>query len=312
MTRPFRFGVQTKVAASRAEWVELARKIEDRGYSTVTMPDHFDDQLAPAVALMAAADATEVLRIGTLVWSNDYRHPVMLAKEAATLDLLSEGRLELGIGAGWMVSDYDQAGMAYDRPGVRIDRMSETLEILRGLFADGPFSFVGKHYRVEDLEGSPKPFQKPNPPLLIGGGGPRMLRLAGREADIVGINPNLALGAITADVAVDATAERFDEKLSWVREGAGHRFDHIELQLRTFIVSVTDDRLGMAETITGAGGLNITMEQGLASPLALIGTAAQIAEDLRERRERFGFSYIVVGADEYEDFAPVVAELAGT
>ena len=312
MTRPFRFGVQTKAATSRSEWVELVRKIEDRGYSTVTMPDHFDDQLAPAVALMAAADATEVLRIGALVWCNDYRHPVVFAKEAATLDLLSEGRLELGIGAGWMTTDYSQAGLDHDRAGVRIDRMLESIDVLRGLFADGSFSYAGKHYTIENLEGLPKPYQKPHPPFLIGGGGPRMLRLAGEVADIVGINPNLASGAINADLAVDVTAERFDEKVGWVREGAGDRFDQLELQLRTFIVAVTDDRTGFAEAFTGAGGFDLTVEQALASPLALVGTPAQIADDLRARRERFGFNYVVVGADEYEAFAPVVAELAGT
>lgn len=312
MSRTFRFGVQAKAAASRSEWVELARKVEDRGYSTITMPDHFDDQLAPMVALMAAADATEMLRIGALVWCNDYRHPVVLAKEAATLDLLSEGRLELGIGAGWMTSDYAEAGMDYDRPGVRIERMIEAVEVLRGLFGDGPVSFKGEHYTIDGLEGTPKPAQEPHPPFLIGGGGPRMLRLAGRLADIVGINPNLAAGAITSEVAQDATADRFDEKVSWVRDGAGDRFDDLELQLRTFIVAVTDDRRALAESLTGAGGLNITVEQGLESPLALIGTANQIADDLRARRERFGFNYIVVGVDEYEAFAPVVAQLAGT
>lgn len=312
MTRPFRFGVQSKAAASRSEWVELARKVEDRGYSTLTIPDHFDDQLAPMVALMAAADATEALRIGALVWCNDYRHPVVFAKEAATLDLLSDGRLELGIGAGWMTSDYAQAGMSLDRPGVRIERMTEAVDVLKGLFADEPFSYKGEHYTIDGLEGTPKPVQKPHPPFLIGGGGPRMLRLAGRLADIVGINPNLAAGAITSDVAQDATAERFDEKVGWVREGAGDRFADLELQLRTFIVAVTDDRMALAESISGAGGLNITVEQGLESPLALIGTTAQIAEDLRARRDRFGFNYIVVGVDEYEAFAPVVAELAGT
>ncbi|MCP5034275.1 MAG: TIGR03621 family F420-dependent LLM class oxidoreductase [Actinomycetia bacterium] len=312
MTRPFRFGVQTKAASSRAEWVELARKIEDRGYSTVTMPDHFDDQLAPSVALMAAADATEILRIGALVWCNDYRHPVVFAKEAATLDLLSEGRLELGIGAGWMTTDYSQAGLDHDRAGVRIERMAEAVEVLRGLFGDEPFSFKGEHYSIDQLDGTPKPFQKPHPPFLIGGGGPRMLRLAGRLADIVGVNPNLAVGAMTPDVASDVTAERFDEKISWVRNGAGGRFDDLELQLRTFVVAITDDRRALAEAMTGAGGFDLTVDQALGSPIALVGTTSQIAEDLRARRERFGFNYIVVGADEYEAFAPVVSELAGT
>lgn len=310
MARPFRFGVQTKTASSRREWRELIRKIDDLGYGTVTLPDHFDDQLAPTVALMAAADASERLRIGTLVWCNDYRHPVMLAKETATLDLLTDGRLELGIGAGWMRSDYDQAGMAYDRPGVRIERMVEAIEILEGLFADGPFSFEGQHYIVRDLDGTPKPVQKPHPPFLVGGGGPRFLRLAGRHADIVGINFNLASGTFPTDVAVDGTAERYEEKLSWVREGAGERFDDIEHQVRVFMTAVTDDRRGMAEAF--APGVGLTAEQGLASPYALVGTPEQIAEDLRERRERFGTSYIVIGADVVDEFAPVVSILAGT
>jgi probable F420-dependent oxidoreductase len=309
VTRPFRFGVQTRIAASRSEWVELARKIEDRGYSTITMPDHLDDQLAPAVALMAAADATEILRIGTLVWCNDYRHPVVLAKEAATLDLLSEGRLELGLGAGWMTADYEQASIPLDRARIRIERMAETIDVLRGLFAAEPCHYQGHHYTITGLDGTPKPVQQP-PPLLLGGGGPRVLKLAGQKADIVGINPNLSSGAISAGTALDATAERYAEKLAWVREGAGDRFDEIELSVRTFIVSVTDDRLGTARAL--ADGLGVTVDQGLSSPLALVGTTSQIADDLRERRERYGFSYIVIAVDEFEAFAPVVAELAGT
>ncbi len=310
MPRPFRFGVQTKSVTSRTEWVELIRKIDDLGYGSVTMPDHFDDQLAPTVALMAAADASERLRIGALVWCNDYRHPVVFAKEAATLDLLSDGRLELGIGAGWMVSDYEEAGIAYDRPGVRIERMVEAIEVLKGLFGDDPFSFEGEHYTINGLNATPKPVQKPHPPFLIGGGGPRFLRLAGKHADIVGINPNLAAGVITPEMGSDATAERYEEKLGWVREGAGERFDDIELQVRTFFVTVTDDRMATAEMLASSVGL--TVEQGLESPLALVGSPSQIAEDLRQRRERFGFSYVVVGQEEIEAFAPVVAELAGT
>jgi probable F420-dependent oxidoreductase len=310
MTRPFRFGVQTKTASSRTEWVELIRKIDDLGYSTVTMPDHFDDQLAPAVALMAAADASERLRIGALVWCNDYRHPVVFAKEAATLDLLTDGRLELGIGAGWMVTDYTEAGMTYDRPGLRIERMVEAIDVLKGLFGDEAFSYEGDHYQIANLNSTPKPVQKPHPPFLIGGGGPRFLRLAGKHADIVGINPNLSAGAITPEIGSDATAARYAEKLSWVKEGAGDRFDDIELQVRTFFVTVTDDRQGTAEAL--AAGVGMTVEEGLESPLALVGNPAQIAEDLRKRREQLGFSYVVVGQDQYEAFAPVVAELAGT
>ena len=310
MTRPFRFGVQTKSVGSRTEWVELIRKIDDLGYSSVTIPDHFDDQLAPAVALMAAADASERLRIGALVWCNDYRHPVVFAKEAATLDLLSDGRVELGIGAGWMVSDYEEAGMTYDRPGLRIERMVEAIEVLKGLFGPDAFSYEGEHYQIANLNATPKPVQKPHPPFLIGGGGPRFLRLAGKHADIVGINPNLSAGAITPEVGSDATAERYEEKISWVKEGAGDRFGDIELQVRTFFVTVTDDRMATAEALSA--GVGLTVEQGLNSPLALVGTPTQIVEDLKVRRERFGFNYIVVGQDQFEDFAPVVAELAGS
>jgi probable F420-dependent oxidoreductase len=308
MAMPFRFGVQASGPfRSRAEWVGLARRVEDLGYSTLSVPDHFDDQLAPAVALMAAADATETLRVGTLVWCNDYRHPVVLAKEAATLDLLSEGRLELGIGAGWLRADYDQAGLAYDRPGIRIERMVEAIELLDRLFGEGPVTFRGRHVDVAGLEGTPKPVQRPRPPLLIGGGGPRMLRLAGRRADIVGVNPNLRDGAVTADVGRDATAERYAEKVSWVRDGAGDR--PVELNVRAFFVVPTDDRRAVAEAM--APGLGLTADEALDSPLGLVGTPAEMAAAIVARRDRFGFSYVTVGAGDVDAFAPVVAELAG-
>jgi probable F420-dependent oxidoreductase len=311
MTRPFRFGVQASGGiGSRVQWVELARRVEDLGYSSLSLPDHFDEQLAPTVALMAAADATTDLRVGALVWCNDYRHPVVFAKEAATLDLLSEGRLELGLGAGWMRTDYDAAGIDHDPPGVRIDRMVEAIEVLRGLFGDGPVDFDGQHYRVAGLDGTPKPVQRPHPPFLIGGGGPRMLKLSGRLADIVGVNPNLRAGAVTAEVGQDATAERYDEKLSWVRQGAGDRIDDVELNVRCFFVAFTDDARATAEEMAGALGL--TANQALGSPLALVGTPGEMADTLRARRERFGFSYVTVGAGDVDGFAPVVAELAGT
>ena len=310
MSRPFRFGVSSSGVSAKADWVELARRVEDRGYSTLLMPDHFGDQLAPVAALMAAADATETLGIGSLVWCNDYRHPVVLAKEAATLDVLSEGRLELGLGAGWMVSDYEQSGIELDRAGIRIERMAETVQILKGLFADGPVDFDGKHYQISGLEGFPKPFQKPHPPIMIGGGGRRMLTLAGQVADIVGVHLNLSPGVIGTEIAGDALAERFDEKIEWLKQGAGDRFSDIELQLRTFVVAITDDRQGTSEAL--AAGLGITPDQGLNSPLALVGSVEEVAETLLERRERWGLSYVVVGADEYEAFAPVVARLSGS
>jgi probable F420-dependent oxidoreductase len=309
--RRFRFGVQASAAVgSRRTWADLARKVEDLGYSTLSIPDHFDAQLAPAVALMAAADATTTLRVGALVWCNDYRHPVVLAKEVATLDLLSEGRVELGLGAGWMRRDYDQAGLAYDPPGVRVDRLVESLEVLKGLFGHGPCHFEGRHYRIAGLDGTPKPVQRPHPPILIGGGGPRMLTFAGRHADIVGVNPNLASGEVTAEVARDATAERFAEKVAWVAEAAGERFERVELNVRCFFVVFTHDRVGTAEAM--GAGMGLSADQALSSPLALVGTAGDMVEVLRERRERLGLSYVTVGPDDVEAFAPVVAELAGT
>src|SRR5215469_6245 len=189
--RRFRFAVQVGHTATGQEWADLAREAESLGYASLSMPDHFGEQFAVGPALAAAAAATTTLRIGTLVYDNDYRHPVVLAKEAATLDVLSGGRLELGLGAGWQTTDYEQSGIPCDPVGVRIDRMVEGLRVLKGLMADGPFSFQGEHYAVAGLDGLPKPVQRPHPPVLIGGGGRRILGIAGREADIVGIGVNM-------------------------------------------------------------------------------------------------------------------------
>ncbi|MFV0525171.1 MAG: TIGR03621 family F420-dependent LLM class oxidoreductase [Acidimicrobiales bacterium] len=308
--RPFRFGVQARTAADRAGWVETARAAEDLGYAILTMPDHLDDQLSPVPALATVAAAPERLRIGFLVLGNDYRHPAFVAKDAATLDLLSDGRLELGLGAGWMRSDYDQAGLTLDPPGTRIERLVEAVAVMDACLSGQPVTHQGRHYQVEGLVSTPLPVQRPRPPLLIGGGGPRMLRTAGRLADIVGVNPDLRAGAITVDMAADVTRERVAEKVGWVREGAGDRFADIELQVRPFVVAVTNRRRETAEKLAGAFG--ITADEGLASPLALVGSVDQIADDLRRRREELGFSYVVVGADVFRDFAPVVAELTGT
>src|SRR5256712_13883228 len=183
--KPFRFGVQEHSAPSGKAWRDRARLVEALGYQALFLPDHCGEQLAPIVALLSAADATSTLRVGSLVFDNDYRHPVVLAKEVATLDLLSDGRFDFGLGAGWMASDYERSGIPLDSPGVRIERMEEALAIIKGLLAGGVVSFSGKHYRIASLEGHPSPVQKPHPPILLGGGGRRMLRVAAREADIV-------------------------------------------------------------------------------------------------------------------------------
>jgi probable F420-dependent oxidoreductase len=306
--RKFRFGVQVAAATSRKDWLEKIRRIEDLGYTSVFMPDHFGEQLAPLPALVAAAENSN-LRIGTLVLDNDYKHPVVLAKEAATIDLLSEGRLELGIGAGWLRTDYEQSGIAYDPPAVRVDRFEEGLKVLKGAFADGPFSLEGEHYKITGYDGHPKPVQKPYPPILIGAGGKRMLGIAAREADIVGINPNLAPGEVNADVGKDGTAERADRKLRWVREAAGDRFDDIEFNTLIYIAIVTDDRITQAGNFAPMFGL--TAEEALEVPNALVGTVDQIAEDIEARRERWSLSYYTVSEGAMEDLAPVVEKLAG-
>jgi probable F420-dependent oxidoreductase len=273
------------------------------------MPDHFTDQLAPVPALQAAADATTRLRVGALVWDNDYKHPVVLAKELATIDLLSEGRLEIGIGAGWMISDYEQAGMPYDTAGVRIDRFVEGLEIIKRAMGDGAFSFAGRHYNIANYDGMPKPVQRPCPPILIGGGGKRVLSFAAREADIIGINGTMTAGVVGPDAISTMTAAAVEEKVTIVREAAGSRLADIEMNIRAFFVKVTDDADG---TISGmAQMIGVESSMVAETPFALIGPTDKIVEDLIARRERWGFSYIIVGAEDVDSFAPVVAALNG-
>jgi probable F420-dependent oxidoreductase len=309
--RTFRFGVQLSTASDAASWTHLARKAEDLGYSSLFMPDHFGDQLAPVPGLMAAADATSTLRVGALVWDNDYKHPVVLAKEAATIDVLSGGRLEFGIGAGWMNTDYEQAGIPKDRDGVRIARMLEGLAVYRGLWGDGPFSFEGEHYTITNLDGFPKPHQKPGPPILIGGGGPKVLGIAAREADIVGVNPAIPKGYVDADAALETIPERLDVKLGWVRDAAGPRFDDIEINILVFLTNVGDDAAAALEPTSQLFG--VTPEQLAASPYAWVGSAKEVADQLRAARERWSASYFVVQGEAGMDAAaPIVAELAGT
>lgn len=310
MARKFRFGIQTSRAGSREEWAAKAKKIEELGFSTLFIPDHFEDQFAPLIALTAAADATTTLRVGTLVLDNDYRHPLVLAKELATLDVLSGGRVEAGLGAGWMRTDYDQSGMPFDSPGVRIERMVEGLKIIRGLFGDEPVSFSGKHYTVTNHSGLPKPVQKPHPPILIGGGGRRVLRIAAREADIVGLNFQLPDGAVNAAAMATGSAEATAEKIAWIREAAGTRFDEIELNVTVFVSTVTDDREKMAERL--APGFGTTPDRLLEVPHVLVGSVDQIVESLQRRREQYGFSYVVFSGDRFDAMAPVVKQLAGT
>ena len=308
-SRPFRFGIQLSNAPSGPAWAELARQAEDLGYDTLFMPDHFGDQLAPVPALMAAADATTELKVGALVFDNDYKHPVVLAKELATIDVLSGGRLIVGLGAGWMASDYEQSGIPMDPPGVRVTRMEEGIAIVKGCFAEGPFSFEGEHYTIAGYDGLPKPQQSP-PPFLIGGGAKRVLSIAAREAQIVGINPSIHSGHVDAAAAQNGAAGETDKKIAWVREAAGDRYADLEINLLQFAGIVTDDRKGTAEMMAPLFGL--PPEELETYPHACIGTVDEICESLEMRRERWDASYFVFQGDTMEPLAPVVAKLRGT
>jgi probable F420-dependent oxidoreductase len=309
--RAFRFGVTTASAGSRREWAEKARRIEAFGYSTLTVPDHFPDRLAAVPALMAAAGATERLRVASWVFCNDFRHPALLYKEAATLDLLSDGRFELGIGAGWLRTEYEMTGIPFDPPAIRVARMEEAVRIIKGLASEDPFDFTGEHYRIAGLVGAPTPVQRPHPPLYIGGGGRRLLTFAAREADIVGIGAKaLPEGGLNA---LDIKPEAIRRKLAWVRQAMADAGRRPELNVLVFIFELTDDRMSAAQR-HAADVPGLTADDMLESPHVLIGTPEQMAADLRRRRDEYGLSYIVLnsGVEEHiAQFAPVVALLSG-
>jgi probable F420-dependent oxidoreductase len=314
--RSFRFGVGPAgltghpPQATRRGWHDLAIWLEDHGYGALNVGDHLDSRLAPLAALMAAGAVTSDLRLGTFMLSNDYRHPAVLAKELATIDVLSDGRLEAGIGAGWLAVDYERAGIKFDRPGPRIDRLAEAVQVIKALFSNDFATFDGQHYRLDRLPGLPRPVQSPRPPIVMGGGGERVLRLAAREADIVALNVNLRPGRLGAPPGASASAAAVAERLDWVRDAAGPRFADLELQLYVHVLAITDDRIAVGEQIGSRLGLSAA--DVFRSPHVLVGSVGQIADDLRQRREEYGISYIGLSADHVEPFADVVAQLAGT
>lgn len=308
--RRFRFGVDLQQPMADRSWPDTVRELESLGYSTVFVPDHFDEGLGPIAAMAMAAAVTSTINVGTLVLDCDFRHPAVLARELATVDLLSEGRLEVGLGAGWKRVDYERSGIPMESPRVRVDRMIEHTRVLKGLFAGGPYSFSGDHYTITDLDGTPAPHRPGGPPILIGGGASRVLHFAGAAADIVGVNASIHSGEIDAAAAQDALAERIDEKVAWVREGAGGRFDDLELNAWLAIAEVTEAAGELAEAL--APGFGADAGSVLSSPLSLIGAPGEIAERLHERRERWGYSYHVIPGEKARDFAPIVAGLTGT
>jgi probable F420-dependent oxidoreductase len=309
-SRPFRFGLSLAGFDHGHDWAETARRVEDLGYSTMLVPDHLGNQLAPLPAIAAAAAATTRLRVGTFVLANDFRHPVLLAKEAATVDLLSSGRLELGLGAGWRREEFDAAGLAFDPGPTRLARLEESVTVLRGLWGGERFSFAGDHYRVQGLEGRPLPVQAGGPPLFLGGGGPRLLALAGRVADVVGLAPRSRPDG-TLDPA-DVTPEATDAKLAVLRQAAGPRFADLELNVLVLAARVGQGVSRQREAERLAASWAVGPDAVLASPHAVLGPPEQVADDLLEHRARFGISYVTVPEPAMAAFAPVVARLSGT
>ncbi|MEY2419287.1 MAG: hypothetical protein QOG90_1967 [Actinomycetota bacterium] len=302
--------MQHHAASDGKAWRDLARQTEDLGYTTLYLPDHFGDQWSPTIAMTIAAEATQSLRVGALVYDVDYRHPITLAKEVATLDLATEGRTIFGFGAGWMKTDYEEAGIAYDSPGTRIARMHEALQVMKALWADGECTFKGEHYTITAAKGFPRPHTAGGPPILIGGGGKKVLTIAAQMADTIGVNPNLRSGAVDMETARSAMGDVYRERMQWIREAAGERFDSIDLQVLTFMTQVVDNRDEVLANIAPLFG--VTPEEAADIPLAMVGTVDQIVESLQKRREEFGFNDIVVQGEAMEAFAPVVAKLAGT
>src|SRR5215471_12755371 len=290
--RPFRFGLLGESVRSAKELVETARRAEEAGFATFLLRDHFIEepfghQLAPLTALATVAATTQSIRVGSLVLCNDYRHPVLLAKEVATLDVLSGGRFELGLGAGFSRPEYEAAGLPYDSPGVRVDRFAESLQVFKGLFAAAPFTFAGRFYSVTKLEAYPNPVQRPHPPILVGAGGRRMLAIAAREANIIGLQTAfLGTGRNIPDPS-GLLAETIAEKIGWVRQEAGARLVHER----------------------GWDGLPV--ERVFEMPSIFIGSVDQIVDEMWARRERYGISYYVVRDGSLEIAAPIVAHLAG-
>lgn len=311
---PFRFGIINEQKKPPQDWIAHIKQIESLGFSTFLIRDHFvpdffGEQYAPLSALMMAASVTSKLRIGTMVIGNDYRHPAILAKEVATIDALSGGRFEFGIGAGWLKSEYDKAGMIYDRNGIRVSRLAEAITIYKGLFSDAPFSFQGEHYCIDGLHITPQSTQYPHPPIMIGAGKEKMLKLAGREANIVGLlTTSVASGVVDLDPS-ERFADAARQKLAWVKDGAGARYDQLELSLIPSIV-LTDNRQTEAQRLIERNHWQgVTIEQVLEMPAVFIGTIDEITQSMLDRRQQFGFSYYVFSDDALETVAPIVEQL---
>jgi probable F420-dependent oxidoreductase len=316
-SRPIRFGTTAGRTDDPDTLRALARRAEDLGYSTFGLADHFMIPFAPLVAGQAVADATTTVRVGQVVMASDFRHPAVLAKELATLDVLSGGRLEIGIGAGWMREEFDAAGIPFDAASVRIERLEEAVAVLQGLFADEPLTYVGEHFTVTALDGLPKPVQRPYPPIMIGGGGRKLLSVAARRADIIQVLPGVIRGVAALD-ATQFAPRSYREKVEWIRAAAGARFDEIELGTLLMHVEITDDvdrarDEFLAQFPPDAVADASTRDELLASPVVAIGSIDDVCDRIRATRDELGFSYFSTPVGGTPDgLAPVIERLAGT
>jgi len=308
--KTYRFGVNVGPSRSRAEWAQKARKLEDLGYSTLTVPDHLSGFFAPMPALISAAEATKNLRVGTNVLNNDFRHPVLVAREAATVDLLTEGRFELGLGAGHMQSEYNQAGLSFDAGRIRVERLSEAVTLIKRLLSGEQVTLAGRYYSVTGHTIYPLPVQRPHPPILVGGNGLSLLTLAAREADIVGLSGITFRGGGAAPDISGWRVSEIDRRTRLIRAVSGDRYEGLELSALVQRVVVTNDRRKAAEDLASRW-MQLSPEEVLESPYVLIGTVDEIIEDIQARRERWGISYYAIFEPYVDVFAPVVARLAG-
>ena len=312
--RPFRFFAGATEIVDGRTLAERARRAETIGYDALVIPDHLLEQPGPIPVLATIAAATEQLRVGAFVLNNDLRHPAILAQDLATIDVLSGGRLIVGIGAGWNQPEYASIGLPFDRVGVRVDRLTESVAVLKGLFGDGPVTYEGAHYTIRDLEGQPKPVGRPSPPFLIGGGGRRLLTLAAREADIVGLAPRIDSATGRGD-PTSITIAATEEKIGWVREAAGERFDGLELNIYPSMSPIVvtdharDEAAALADRIRARSGHDIAVDDLLESPHIFIGSIAGLADKLLGLRERLGISTVMLG--ELGQLDPIVERLAG-
>jgi probable F420-dependent oxidoreductase len=312
--RPFRFLAGFQAVVDATALATTARRAESIGFSALVIPDHLIEQLSPAPAMAVVAAATETLRIGTFVANNDLRHPAVLAQDMASLDVLSGGRLEIGIGAGWNRPEYDAIGIRFEPVATRVGRLTESVAVLKGLFGDGPFTFDGQYYTIADHDGQPKPVQRPHPPLLIGGGGRRTLDLAAREADIVGLAPRQLSGQRVEprSLTLAATAE----KIAWIRETAGDRFARLELNVypSSWEIVVTDHARAEAgrviDHLRARTGVELTVDEVLESPHLFIGSVDGLVDKIRDLRAGLGISSFMLG--DVDELVAVVERLAGT